>query len=412
MRVSSGTLAFITLACSLQLVGSEALAFRGVFTRENAHVRWSPEDAIRVRVQQPVTDNPNCQVEVSDTEVRDAVLNAFNTWENAANDLQVDHIGSIQPADAGKTGYNDTIFICDDWSHQPFGGSQVLALTITTFKTGSGEITKAIINFNGQHYRWGDATIDETVVDIQNIATHEVGHSLGLDHSSDSPGENIEKLAGAAMYYASSEGDLSARTLNEDDINGLRNVYGHTVASPVINDFEPKVAEGTDYNFTMTLHGDFHEQSQVRLYNAAYAQVVIGKIIDGGNDFLVAEFNLTQLGPGEADLIVNNSYENENAIANALTVTGSGTGSVGSGSVELAQSSGGCGVVDVAADSPSPSVYLIMLIFPMTLLLLRNRKPSVTHNLDKVSGTLATVAVGNQHSLFGSQLSGSLDRRS
>ena len=53
-------------------------------------------------------------------------------------------------------------------------------------------------------------------VDLQNIVTHEVGHFLGIAHT------NVEE---ATMFCESPRGEVSKRTLAEDDIAGLCAIY-------------------------------------------------------------------------------------------------------------------------------------------------------------------------------------------
>ncbi|MDB4987842.1 MAG: hypothetical protein JWN04_3020, partial [Myxococcaceae bacterium] len=53
-------------------------------------------------------------------------------------------------------------------------------------------------------------------VDLQNVATHEIGHFLGLAHSAD---------ARATMWCAAERGDHEKRTLESDDELGLCAMY-------------------------------------------------------------------------------------------------------------------------------------------------------------------------------------------
>jgi hypothetical protein len=58
------------------------------------------------------------------------------------------------------------------------------------------------------------SNLPPTGIDIDTVALHEAGHTLGLDHSADS----------SAVMYAFYGG--ARRTLTADDIAGLRFVYG------------------------------------------------------------------------------------------------------------------------------------------------------------------------------------------
>ncbi|XP_057605395.1 matrilysin [Hippopotamus amphibius kiboko] len=53
------------------------------------------------------------------------------------------------------------------------------------------------------------------------VAAHELGHSLGLDHSSD---------PNAVMYPTYGEGESKNFKLSQDDINGIQKLYGKDVA--------------------------------------------------------------------------------------------------------------------------------------------------------------------------------------
>ena len=53
--------------------------------------------------------------------------------------------------------------------------------------------------------------------DIDGIMTHEVGHVIGLGHST---------VAGATMYPSVAACDFGNRTLATDDINGRKDLYG------------------------------------------------------------------------------------------------------------------------------------------------------------------------------------------
>jgi predicted Zn-dependent protease len=57
-------------------------------------------------------------------------------------------------------------------------------------------------------------------MDLRNIATHELGHAVGLADLY----ENA--CSEETMYGYSSEGETKKRDLNDGDITGLQQLYG------------------------------------------------------------------------------------------------------------------------------------------------------------------------------------------
>jgi len=68
-------------------------------------------------------------------------------------------------------------------------------------------------------FTWGDATVNSTVMDFENVAAHENGHAGGMGHPSDSCTEET-------MYRFVSTGETKKRTLNTGDITGIQKLYG------------------------------------------------------------------------------------------------------------------------------------------------------------------------------------------
>lgn len=66
---------------------------------------------------------------------------------------------------------------------------------------------------------WGDATVQRGSWDVQNIATHELGHASGLG--------DLYTLAAAeqTMYGYASPGETKKRSLESGDIAGIRALY-------------------------------------------------------------------------------------------------------------------------------------------------------------------------------------------
>ena len=78
---------------------------------------------------------------------------------------------------------------------------------------------------NDGDWTWGDAeSTDENnlgntgVMDLLNIAVHEVGHAAGMGHSPDT-------CVDETMYAFATEGETKKRTLNGGDIAGIQELY-------------------------------------------------------------------------------------------------------------------------------------------------------------------------------------------
>ena len=102
----------------------------------------------------------------------------------------------------------------------------MLATTIWNNGVDYNHIAKADIRFNQEYYIIGDsltlsATEDREVVDMQSLALHELGHLLGLAHTS----EKVDSLSimNPSLYIG--EG-LTSRKLSRDDITRIQTIYG------------------------------------------------------------------------------------------------------------------------------------------------------------------------------------------
>ena len=99
--------------------------------------------------------------------------------------------------------------------------SNVIAMASYWYNRATKEIVECDIMFN-TYFQWGDATSSNLVMDLQNIATHELGHFFNL---ADLYGTSPTTKA-LTMYGYSWEGDVEKRTLDPGDIAGINAVFG------------------------------------------------------------------------------------------------------------------------------------------------------------------------------------------
>ena len=95
----------------------------------------------------------------------------------------------------------------------------VIAVTLTWYSRLTKKAVESDIMFDTD-FTWGDATKVTGVMDVENIATHEIGHTLGLSDlytSSCTP---------VTMYGYSWYGDIEKRDLAQPDITGIQKLYG------------------------------------------------------------------------------------------------------------------------------------------------------------------------------------------
>lgn len=149
---------------------------------------------------------------------------AFDTWNKAPNAaINITYAGTTSASSKATDGINLICFNCPgDYSKD----STTLAVTWTTIADAAGEDTKhgtrstfagqifdADILFNPSVQWTTGGTPTDPQEDLQTVATHEIGHFLGLDHSA---------VVRAVMYPFAPP---LLTTLSYDDVAGISTVY-------------------------------------------------------------------------------------------------------------------------------------------------------------------------------------------
>lgn len=111
----------------------------------------------------------------------------------------------------------------NEYSFGNYQQSGVIAVTAVWSGVPLGGKGRQIVDYDvmfDTDYIWGDANQNQAVMDLQNIATHETGHGLGLSDI------YTGACSAVTMYGYSTEGDIQKRTLETPDITGLQKLYG------------------------------------------------------------------------------------------------------------------------------------------------------------------------------------------
>lgn len=157
---------------------------------------------------------------------KDAIENATQRWNTAlqfnAFSVVYDEIPNNQWS-AQYQSLNDTIMGLYKMNSWNFGESaNTLATTVTLSR--SGRLNQADILFNFSGYKFSDVDKPDLsygvdYVDYESVLTHELGHFLGLNHTS--ANEDSNSVMNPSLSKASKK-----RILSNGDINRIRTLYG------------------------------------------------------------------------------------------------------------------------------------------------------------------------------------------
>ena len=160
--------------------------------------------------------NPTNPQNLSADFVTNAVSTSSETWDAVTGKELMNNTYTINyDATYGVQNYKNEIA----FGNYPTTG--VIAVTTVWYNPA----TKAIVEFDmmfDTDWVWGDTTNPETpdVMDLQNIATHELGHGVGLADVYETACNVV------TMYGYSDYGETQKRTLEQPDITGLQILYG------------------------------------------------------------------------------------------------------------------------------------------------------------------------------------------
>ncbi|MCB0326054.1 MAG: matrixin family metalloprotease [Bdellovibrionales bacterium] len=256
-----------------------------------------------------------------------AIKNAISTWQSvsgiklAFTSIKSKRINNRIAFD----GVNQIKMIHSNWGSQPGSPpSSALAVTISTYEDPQDIVDFDII-VNADNQRWADINDhrEYNFHDFQSVLTHEIGHGLGLDHSSTNSREGLEELRDATMFFAAGMGETHQRSLGQDDIHGIRHLYTSTnFSTPSITLVTPDRLDATMQSRSIVeIQGsDFTATTAVYILQNQSAPDVVGRVINVESDKIDVAFDLSYLPTGTYSVLVANSYNRFTKVKDVLEI--------------------------------------------------------------------------------------------
>ncbi|MCX8194795.1 MAG: matrixin family metalloprotease [Candidatus Micrarchaeota archaeon] len=157
--------------------------------------------------------NPANPQGLDESFIANAIFSSAEAWDSAT---------SKELSGSYSIDYSAQYGVRDDKNSLVFGSlsqGNVIAMTAVWYAPKTKRILEFDIVFN-TNYQWGDATLDSSRMDLQNIATHELGHAFGLGDL------YLSSCSAVTMFGYSAAGETSKRSLEQPDIAGLQRIYG------------------------------------------------------------------------------------------------------------------------------------------------------------------------------------------
>jgi len=216
MRTGLARVAVVAALCGLSALAWSHVRLHNPSNKQPLY--WSNPASISVVIQSAGSDDLDGSEEFA------ALRGAFRAWNelDGTTARLIENSSSAQQARTDWWADDLHLLLFDETNATGYfpPGSGIVALTPIWF-TGQGRITDADVLFNGAGYQF-TTTAEPGRFDVADIATHELGHLLGLDHSGS---------AGSTMYPYVDPSVVLHRSPACDDAVGLRDAYPESGAS-------------------------------------------------------------------------------------------------------------------------------------------------------------------------------------
>jgi len=217
---------FVFIFSFLVFLNHEAHAF-GVYTTNGEVIKWSSPQA--TYLLNP-SGGPGSSIA--------ALQAAMQTWTDVTTARFIFIYGGTTSSTA-----HETLDYVNIVTFASMGLNGTLAENAFWYNPSTGELVDSDIQFNTS-YSW-NTDGSAGYFDVQNIGTHEFGHSLVLADLYDAA--DSEKT----MYGYGSTGETKKRTLDPDDINGITYLYPCTYSiGPTSESLACSSASGSSINVT------------------------------------------------------------------------------------------------------------------------------------------------------------------
>ncbi len=264
-----------------------------------------------------------------------AIGRAFASWQN----VEPATISFVYGGFDNATNANDNKSVLY-WNNDINVSAYVIASLTTYGNNYTGVLTNVDIWFNDRYYEWTDGTLvfDSKIMDIQSIATHEIGHFLGLNES-DPCMDNAPTMMTAPLWeaYFKSEAEspnLGIRNLAQGDMDGLNYLYGATLRVPqIFTTIEQAISFAQSGQTILVSNGNYSISNNLIISNGVVLQVNPGVTLN----FAIG-----------ASLIVNGTLNAVGNSTNRITFTRSGTSGTWGGIKFNSGSSGSVQYCDIS----------------------------------------------------------------